>query len=107
MKINKFISKIKQTKFSVIETAQLNLKICVNKDRTQTEISGVETYYKRLEGKQIIIQWETPQNNLSVFQAGLLFMLFALKKKPNDYAAYHKCIAGVEFISNIKNVRCI
>jgi len=34
----------------------------------------------------------------------LLYSLFAEKRLIRDYANYHKCVAGKEFIENIKEV---
>lgn len=52
----------------------------------------------------VTIVFKEPQSRLSIFQAELLYMMFAEGKKPTDYADYHKCPAGKKFIGNIKYI---
>ena len=51
---------------------------------------------------RLYIQFKQPQK-LTVFEAQLIYSLFVLKRRPYDYAQYHKCEAGKKFIENIEN----
>lgn len=44
-------------------------------------------------------------HRVTIFEAGLLFMVFAQNRRPIDYASYHDCPAGREFIENIKSIQ--
>lgn len=55
----------------------------------------------------IEVIFEKSMESLTIFQAEMLFMVFAMKQKPYDYASYHKCIAGKKFIENIKSIRVL
>jgi len=52
----------------------------------------------------VIVDFFKPIENLTIFEAQLLYSLFVLNKIPYDYAQFHKSQAGKEFIENIKNV---
>lgn len=41
---------------------------------------------------------------LTIFEAGLLYALFVKNETPKDYAQYHKCVAGIEFIEALEVV---
>jgi hypothetical protein len=43
-------------------------------------------------------------HRLTIFEAGLLYSLIVLKKKPRDYAGYFKCQAGKEFLDSIEKI---
>jgi len=43
------------------------------------------------------------KRRITQFEAVLLLSFFT-GKKPNDYADYHKCIAGKEFFDSIKSI---
>ena len=45
------------------------------------------------------------EKHLTYFEAKLLVAMFGYKKLVRDYAKYHKCEAGKEFIKQIKSVR--
>lgn len=105
MKIEEFVSKIRNAKYGALETGSMRLKVFSNKERTQQEI--------KFDGKMHKFNANLPQEicviffnscRITIFQAGLLFYLFAYNKKPVDYGSYHDCIAGKEFIGNIKAV---
>lgn len=53
-------------------------------------------------GINVII--DKSQKPLTIFEASLLFMMYIYNKIPYDYAGYHNCPAGKEFIKNIKQV---
>lgn len=51
----------------------------------------------------VIVSFNKP-TKLTIFQANTLFLMFAKQEKPVDYAEYHKCPAGKEFIESIVEV---
>jgi len=58
-------------------------------------------------GKRLNICFNEKQENLTIFQAELLFMIFVLGVIPYDYFKYHECRAGKEFIKNIKEIKLL
>ena len=108
MELKRFIDIVKNAKPSLVYTgsASYKLKVATNKEHT------IQKIYTRYEcshcntntERKIMVKFKEPQR-LSIFQAYLLYMLFLENKKPNDYAQYHKCIAGKKFIDNILEVR--
>ncbi|MEM2618619.1 MAG: hypothetical protein QW356_03925 [Candidatus Hadarchaeales archaeon] len=56
--------------------------------------------------ERVVVEFERPQR-LSYFQAYLLFSVFAMGRRPYDYADYHRCSAGAEFVSNISRVEVL
>lgn len=54
--------------------------------------------------EKVIIKFKEPVRNLTIFQAGMFYCIFLMKKKPHDYAQYHKCVAGKRFIENIESI---
>ncbi len=106
MNIDEFYNQVKQCKGYTQGTGGFNLKVRTNAERTYFEISD-ETKCNRcnhIHHKGIEIQFKT-KVSLTVFQAGMLYAIFILKKKPHDYAQYHECVAGKKFIENIKSIK--
>lgn len=105
MQIEEFVKKLKDTKGIAKDTALLKVKVMTNKEHTSQRIYS-ESKCSQCGHTTTIIVFIlfSKEQKLSVFQAGLLFSLYVLNKKPNDYANYHKCIAGKEFIENIKSI---
>lgn len=105
MKIEEFIEKIRQCKPASIYTGYLGVKVKSNKEKTakvlymKTKCQGCG----KTNVKSIHVLFNEPQN-LTIFQADLLFMVYSMGKSPRDYANYHKCIAGKRFIENIKEI---
>lgn len=52
----------------------------------------------------IKIHFAQPIKYLSIFQTAMLINVFIDKKKPIDYANYHKCEVGRGFIQNIESL---
>lgn len=120
MEIEKFTEKLKECKRSLIQTGTSmcmerigDLKISVNPQRNLFKISKrpeqkichyCGTDLTKKEEDPLIIEFNQNQNRLSIFQAYLIYMVFKLNMLPADYAKYHECIAGKEFIENIKNI---
>jgi len=109
MEMDKFLSILKNAKQSqVLSNTLIELK----------RISPTEIYlyraerqkgehYKEEMHKGVKVLFNNCQEGLTIFQAGFLFYLFAVNKKVYDYAEYHKCKAGQEFITNIKEALVI
>jgi len=60
-----------------------------------------------LSSRSVSVVFHKPLDSLTVFQSHLLFFVFVLGCLPHDYAKYHNCIAGKEFIKNIKSVEVL
>ena len=106
MQIEKFVKKLKECKRIQTQTGFFKVKVKVNKERTEAYIYNREvcSKCKRIEEKGVRVDFNKPQENLSIFQVEMLYSLYCLNKKPLDYASYHKCQAGKEFIENIKKI---
>jgi hypothetical protein len=112
MNIEHFISLLKECKQSLKNTGNLNI-LCKTWDRkkawlihlmedkkcktcghtTHAETDGVYLYFKE------------PKEHLTIFEAHLMYMMFKQKLKPYDYAGWHECIAGKNFIENIDSIQ--
>jgi len=55
----------------------------------------------------VVVKFEKEQGHLTIFEAGLLFMLFARNELPCDYARWDRCVAGQKFIENIKSIEVL
>lgn len=105
MNYDKFVSIIKNLKYSTKHTGYSGIKVRTNREHTK------QTVYTKLKCKtcgtnvtqNVTVYFKKPEQ-LTIFTADLLYFLFILKRKPMDYANYHKCIAGKEFIENIEKV---
>ena len=53
--------------------------------------------------KGVRVTFKKP-HELTIFEEGLLYSLFVLKKKPRDYANYFKCFAGKEFLDSVAEI---
>ena len=102
-----FMDKLKKSQYSSILTGYTNIKV------RRTENPLVKILYseekctcckRQLHEKQLIVKFKT-EKRLTIFEADMLWMVLAEGKKPKDYADYHKCIAGREFIENIDSYR--
>jgi hypothetical protein len=97
MELEKFLSYLKKTKKSNKETAQIfsrcfssggsDFRIILANDSSK----GIRVVFKRLHSP-------------TVFEANMLLMVFAMGRCPIDYARYHKCISGKQFIENISSI---
>ncbi len=104
MEITEFTEKLKECKKGK-ETAFIDFK-CRQIHPTIFKLISAKKckLCGSISRKILTVEFYEPIENLTVFQAGLLFSVFAENRKPLDYANYHKCIAGKEFIKNIKSV---
>lgn len=105
MKIEEFKERLREAKLGK-DTANVGMKVKTNSERTEQTIYMVDKCptCKREDVMEVRVSFSKPQQ-LTIFQAGMLFSLYCLNKKPRDYAQYHKCIAGKEFIESIKEIR--
>ena len=105
MNIEEFIAKVRSCKSMSKMTGQISCKVITNPEQTRKRIfkdckcescgcsekKGITVYFKQFQ-------------QLTIFQAEMLFAVFYLGKKPIDYAQYHKCPAGQKFIDNIERI---
>jgi hypothetical protein len=56
------------------------------------------------EKKTEVIAWFKKPVRLTIFEAEMLFAVFGLGRRPLDYANYHKCPAGKEFVESIDDI---
>lgn len=107
MEIEQFKQKVKQAKLSI---ATHNIKVYKLKQEIGYKIVGVEKHRAYLDGTtesqfSVKVLFHKQPEHLTIFEAQLLYCLFALNRKPSDYAGYHNCQAGKEFIENIREVQ--
>lgn len=108
MEQTQFIEKVRSCKLSMIQTGFGGIKTFparVNPERTRWKLTCEtrQTPFKIKENKTVIVEFFKKQN-LSVFEAEMMLMVFGCGTRPMDYAAYDKCPAGVKFIENIKSI---
>lgn len=107
MEIEKWTEIIKKTKRSNNSTTIIGLTAKANQENTKWLISKKEKIKTPtgIKNKIYFIELELYKaKHLTIFEVELIYMIFVLNKKPYDYASYHKCQAGKEFIENIKNI---
>ena len=102
MKIEEWTKRLKECKASTYYANIPDLKVKYSRDKTFCEISLSEVcrLCKHDNSKTVFVQFFKP-HQLTIFEAGLLYMVFAQNKRPADYANYHNCISGKEFVENI------
>lgn len=112
MEINKFLNLIGKVRTSAITTGGLSMRVICNADRTRVRITRntMPSVCPRCGHpepditKWCVVLFKSPQKNLTLFQAEMLYTIFVLDKKPYDYQDYHECPAGKEFIENIEKI---
>lgn len=122
MKIKEFIKKLESAKKSEKFCNNFRLKVIKYKIPTENtpsprltgilwtirhEDKNVCKYCKTNLSKEqeLDIEFHNPVENLTIFECGMLFSLFKLNRIVTDYAGWHNCKAGKEFIENIKSIR--
>jgi len=105
MKEEDFVLKLKDLKkgtykdtrdLKVIKYSNRHFKIYKNKiicSKCKTSIN-----------QELEVKFKIGKEYLTMFEGYMLFMVFVLGKKPEDYASYHKCIAGKRFIEDIEEI---
>ncbi len=108
MEIQKFEEILEKTKPSSIITAQFkDLKLKTNHEHTVQIVYTEElckSCNRSLSSKKVGVEFFKP-HQLTIFEAVMLYMVFVDNKMPRDYARFHKCPAGKEFVENIKEIR--
>ena len=106
MELNKFIEKVTQSKASPIMTGFFNVKVITDNSRTLQKLFSLKEckHCGHISDTDNVVVSFHESVHLTIFQAELLYAVFVLEKKPCDYAHYHNCIAGKEFIENIKKI---
>lgn len=106
MEIDIFLSLLKKAKPSLIQTGYTDIKVRLTSNPLERIIfsSDVCNCCKRTTNETKLLVSFKKLQRLTIFQAEMLFMVVVQEKKPRDYADYHKCIAGKEFIENINNL---
>lgn len=111
MEIKEFVDKIKEAKKTFKESYEYtnDLKVKVDKKRINYILSKKETcnHCGHTRKYFLTVTFNEKQEQLTIFEAGLLFSLFVKNELVKDYHNYHKCIAGIRFIENIKKVDVI
>ena len=106
MEINDFVERLKNAKPTLKDTAFFNIKLKRNEDGTKQIIySDYTCEHCGTHINRYVQVWFKKPHTLTVFEAGLLYALFVENEKPKDYAGYHNCIAGKEFINNIEKIK--
>lgn len=80
---------------------RIPLDVSVNEQHTTF------TVINRGQTGGFVLYLKKPVKDLSIFQCEMLYCLVVKKKKPNDYAQYHKCEAGREFFENIEKIEVL
>jgi len=113
MILNDFLYFLKQCKSSNKMTGFIGIVLCRYNENTfrivQREEKVCSKCHTDLSKQEIGIEviFNKPIDSLTIFQVGMLFMIFIMKQKPYDYANYHTCQSGKEFIDNIKSIRVL
>ena len=95
MEIEKFKEDLKATKQTTKQTAQIGIALKLSKYGNTFKIRD-----KNQEG--IVVK--TDKEYLTVFEVALLYSVYHKNQKPADYAGFHRCVAGKEFIEGIKYI---
>lgn len=105
MEIGEWKKKIASAKPSPKMANLPDLKLTVSPSRTIQILARTDKckHCGNESKKRLTISFIKP-HKITVFEAGLLWMLFVENKKPVDYAGFHKCTAGKEFIKNIGSI---
>jgi len=109
MQLSEWSTILKNAKQGSLLTGSSGLEVKVFSNREHTDFtirSNVVTCHKcnTTCAKSVRVTFKKAIEHFTVFEAGLLYYLFCLNKKPVDYAGYHNCVAGKEFIENINGV---
>lgn len=108
MKPEDFIAKVKSCKTSCLQTGSTGWNFFpakVNPERTRWKLSceTEQTRFKAKEKKTVIVEFFKEQN-LSVFEAEMMLMVFGCGMRPIDYGGFSSSIHGRNFMENIKSI---
>lgn len=108
MDIDDFIKRYKQAKRGSKATANIVVHIIVQRDdRDKIIINRFICRHCKSEITNGIKIKFFKEHKLTIFESGMLYYLFCENKIPQDYAQWHKCQAGKEFIANIENIEVV
>jgi hypothetical protein len=111
MKIETFITLLKHCKQSSYTTIHYPLKVVTWENHKVWKICNKSNEVCKTCGheesgeKGVYLYLKQPIEHLTIFTTGLFYMMLIRKQKPYDYARWHECIAGKEFIENIENIQ--
>lgn len=104
MKLEEFKKYLKSVKKSSKDTGTISNNIKLNRDPQYTSyrLSEKQTCpcCSCTKEKTLFVEFYRPKR-LTIVEAGMLFSIFCLNKKPSDF---HESKADMEFIENIKKV---
>jgi len=106
MNIKKFIAILNDVKQYSLYLNQHNIRVSTNKEHTKQYIHAdyiCKCCNTRIK-KGVHVIFYSP-HQLTIFEGNLLYNLFVENKKTVSYSNYCKCIAGQEFIANVKEVQ--
>lgn len=105
MEIKEFTDQLKKCKRTTVMTGQENIRLMTNPKRTTWSLIK-ETQCKTCGHTTttcIEVTFNKP-HKWTIFEAGLIYLMYAENKRPYDYTNYHKCQAGKEFIQTIQRI---
>jgi len=108
MNLNDFLKAWASCKMSLVHTGQVSIKVTANAPHTHytlyNEVDVCPHCHRVGSIKGIEVTFKKPER-LTIFTAALLYDVFVEHKKPADYARFHECQAGKEFIVNLDEVK--
>jgi len=113
MNIKQFLEKANSAKSSYISSSGYLLEATSNKDMTLQSIRAKEVPRRRtfrdgcrVDNRTVVVEFLKP-TKMTIFQAGMLYALYAHGKIVRDYGDYDKYPAGIKFIESIKSIEVI
>lgn len=109
MEMKEWLNVLKHTKpnYTFLTMKDFKLYKYPDKFKIVTETKCKDKDCNCVTRKGVSVYFHNMPKELSTFQVELLYNVFVRNKKPYDYASYHTCPAGIEFISNIKGVETL
>ena len=106
MKVEEFAEQVKKARLSTKITGQIGVKVSTTPTKLVWWIYKEDAcrYCHRKSERRIMVEFNSPQEHLTIFEAEMLYSVFGEGRKPRDYAGYHKCEAGRKFVENIKEI---
>lgn len=108
MNYEEFVKNIKEAKKIQRETGGITTELQVTRspDGLKRTISKSFTckHCGHSEWQFVKVTFKTVPERITIFEAGMLFSVFHDNKLPKDYADFHKCQHGRQFIDNIEKI---
>lgn len=87
--------------YHLYKTGKNQFKIVLDSKKVHTKTKNL------LKNKGLIMSFKNSKS-LTIFEVNTLYYLFVRRLIPYDYAKYHSCKAGIEFIESIEYAKvCI